>query len=98
MMQLPEAIPDDGLLDVTIFSKMSKMKVIANVKGLYDGSFKTLKEVSVYRGKEISIDSEHPIMLECDGELLGHSPATIQYHSFRFQVCLLKVKGPFPCF
>jgi YegS/Rv2252/BmrU family lipid kinase len=88
MMQLPAAIPDDGLLDVTIFRKMPKMKVIANVKKLYDGSFIALKEVSVYRGKEVSIDSEHPIMLECDGELLGHSPATIRIIplGFRF-VC-----------
>jgi len=33
MMQVPEAIPDDGLLDITIIRKMSKIKAIANVKG-----------------------------------------------------------------
>ena len=86
MMQLPNAIPDDGLLDVTIFSKMSKIKVIANVKRLYDGSFITLKEVDVFKGKEVTFDSEHPVWLECDGELLGHSPAgfSIIPSGFRF--------------
>jgi YegS/Rv2252/BmrU family lipid kinase len=86
MMQLPEAIPDDGLLDITIFRKMSKIKVIANVKRLYDGSFKTLEEVSLFKGKEVMFDSEAKIWLECDGEILGHSPAmfTIIPSGFRF--------------
>jgi diacylglycerol kinase (ATP) len=86
MMQGPDAIPDDGLLDITIFRKKSKIKVLANVKGLYDGSFKTLKEVSQYKGQEVKIDSEYPICLECDGEMLGHTPATftIIASGFRF--------------
>lgn len=86
MMQAPEAIPDDGLLDVTIFRKLSKIKVIANVKRLYDGSFKSLKEVSLYKSTHVSIDSEKPISLECDGEILGHTPAefTIIPSGFRF--------------
>ena len=75
MMQVPDAIPDDGFLDVTIFRKISKIKVLANVKRLYNGSFRTLKEVSIYRGKEIEIASEKPLFLECDGESLGHTPA-----------------------
>lgn len=85
-MQVPEAIPNDGLLDVTIFRKMSKLKVIANVKRLYDGSFKTLKEVGLFKGTEITIDSEYPTPLECDGEVLGHSPASFSIieSGFRF--------------
>jgi len=86
MMQLPEAIPDDGLLDITIFRKMSKIKVLANVKRLYDGSFKTLPEVSLFKGTEITIESERNVWLECDGEMLGHSPArfAILSSGFRF--------------
>jgi diacylglycerol kinase (ATP) len=86
MMQVPEAVPDDGLLDITVFRKMSKIKVIANVKRLYDGSFTDLQEVSLFRGKEIRFDSEAEIWLECDGEILGHSPAvfTIIPLGFRF--------------
>jgi YegS/Rv2252/BmrU family lipid kinase len=86
MMQVPDAIPDDGMLDITIFRKMHKLKVIANVKRLYDGSFKSLPEVSQFRCKTVEFDSEYPVMLECDGELLGHSPAqfTIIPQGFRF--------------
>jgi len=86
MMQVPDAIPDDGLFDLTVFRKMSKFKVLFHVKDLYDGSFKTMKEVSIFRGKDLVFHSDHPISLECDGELLGHSPFTFSIieRGFRF--------------
>jgi diacylglycerol kinase (ATP) len=86
MMQLPEAIPDDGLLDITIFREMPKIKVIANVKRLYNGSFKNLQEVTLLKGTKVMFDSDQRTMLECDGEMLGHSPAifTIIPLGFRF--------------
>ncbi|MDO9575512.1 MAG: diacylglycerol kinase family lipid kinase [bacterium] len=74
MMQVPEAIPDDGLLDVTVIKKIGKLEVIKNVKNLYDGSFVRHPMVQTFRGKTISIESEPEIYLEVDGESLGHSP------------------------
>lgn len=80
MMQLPNAIADDGLFDVTIIRKMSKMKVIRNIKNLYDGSFVKMKEVEQFRGDEFEIDSkpEHRLFLETDGESLGNSPLSFE--------------------
>lgn len=76
MMQLPNAIPDDGQFDVTVIRQTSKLKVIRNIKNLYDGSFIKLPEVDTFRGKQISITSNprHAIFLETDGESLGVSP------------------------
>lgn len=76
MMQVPKAIPDDGLLDLTVIRAISKMKVIKHVSKLYDGSFIKLNFVELYRGKECSIISKPAGMafLEADGESLGHSP------------------------
>jgi YegS/Rv2252/BmrU family lipid kinase len=76
MMQLPHAIADDDLLDATLIRKVSKIKVIANIKNLYSGSFTRLKEVSLYKGTSITVDAELPLTLECDGELMGQSPAS----------------------
>ena len=76
MMQLPNAIPDDGLFDVTLIEKTTKMRVIRNIKNLYDGSFIKMKEVKTFTGKKFSIIA-HPadkLFLETDGESLGHSP------------------------
>ncbi|MBU1369254.1 MAG: diacylglycerol kinase family lipid kinase [Bacteroidetes bacterium] len=76
MMQLPNAVPDDGFLDMTVIRKTSKFTVIKNIKNLYDGSFINLPEVSTFAGKQITITSlpPHSIDLETDGESLGNSP------------------------
>ncbi len=76
MMQLPNAIPDNGLFDITLIRKTSKFKVISNIKNLYDGSFVKIPEVTTYTGKQIEIISNpvQTLFLETDGESLGHSP------------------------
>jgi len=76
MMQLPFAIPDDGLFDVTVIRKTSKYRIIKNIKNLYDGSFINMHEVETFRGKNFTIRATppHKLFLETDGESLGHSP------------------------
>lgn len=76
MMQLPNAIPDDGLLDVTIIKGVSKLNIFKHVTKLYDGSLVKLKFVLTFRGKECRIISRPrgSAYLEADGESLGHSP------------------------
>lgn len=76
MMQLPFAISDDGLFDVTIIKKTTKFTVIKNIKNLYDGSFVNMDEVETYTGKKFIIKATPPktLFLETDGESLGHSP------------------------
>ena len=77
MMTMPKAIPDDGLLDVTVIKKVSIFKFAANVKNLYDGSFiNKINEVKTYRGKKIHIVSipPHSLKVETEGENLNNSP------------------------
>ncbi len=74
MMQLPDAIPDDGILNVTLIKKLGKFSVLKEVKNLYDGSFIHHPKVATYTAKRIRIDSDPAIQLEVDGESLGHSP------------------------
>jgi diacylglycerol kinase (ATP) len=80
MMQLPFAIPDDGLLDVTIFKKVTKMTVIRHIKKLYSGKFTHLYFVQTHQGKKVSIVSttQDQPFLETDGESLGQAPFSFQ--------------------
>lgn len=80
MMQLPDAIPDDGLFDITIIRKTTKYRIVTNIKNLYDGSFVKMPEVVQFRGEKIMIASRpaHKLYLETDGESLGHSPLVFQ--------------------
>ncbi len=78
MMQLPYAIPDDGLLDMTLIKKLGKFTVLKEVKNLYNGTFIKHPKVQTYRGKTIRIESKPDIYLEVDGESLGHSPFSFE--------------------
>lgn len=74
MKQLPNAIPDDGLLDMTLIKKLGKFTVLKEVKNLYDGSFIKHPKVQTFQSKSFKIASNPSINLEVDGESLGHSP------------------------
>jgi YegS/Rv2252/BmrU family lipid kinase len=74
MQQTPNAIPDDGLLDVTLIKHMSKLRIIASIRRLYNGTIGQHNRVETFVGKNIYVESKIPILLEADGESLGHSP------------------------
>ncbi len=74
MIQLPKAIANDGLFDLTVIKKLSKPDVILSLKRLYNGTISEHPKVETYTGKSIKIDSDTKIHLETDGESLGHTP------------------------
>ena len=74
MMQLPNAVADDGLLDITLIKKIGRFTVIKQIKNLYDGSFIEHPKVETLRATHVQIESNPKINLEVDGESLGHSP------------------------
>ena len=74
MMQAPDAIPDDGLFDVTIITRVSRLEVVKNVKKLYDGSYVKMPQVKTFRGATVEIEANPDMFLETDGESLGHTP------------------------
>jgi YegS/Rv2252/BmrU family lipid kinase len=76
MMQNPDAVPDDGLFDLMLVDRIAKTKLIRKIKKLYDGSIKDLKEVQSYRLGSMQVESDYKLMLEVDGENLGHAPFT----------------------
>ncbi len=76
MKQAPNAVPDDGLFDLTLIKDMSKWSVIANVNRLYNGTIGRHKQVEEHQGRHITIDPKTPVLMEADGESLGQSPFT----------------------
>ena len=77
MMMMPNAVPDDGLFDITVVKKVGMLKFATNIGNVYDGTFvDKLKEVSLFRGKKIHITSipAHQLLLETEGETLTNSP------------------------
>jgi YegS/Rv2252/BmrU family lipid kinase len=75
MRQTPDALPDDGLLDITVIKNMSKLEIIRNLGLLYDGRILSHPKVDGYRSNNLKVESDLDLYLEADGESLGHTPA-----------------------
>jgi YegS/Rv2252/BmrU family lipid kinase len=74
MIPTPNAVPDDGLFDLTVIRKLSKVNIILSMKRLYNGTIDKHPKVDSYTGRSIRIESKDTIRLETDGETLGHTP------------------------
>ena len=72
MMQAPNAIIDDGQFDVVLYSNMTKLKMILNVKNLYNGKIHTVKGIEAYRTDSLTIEViETPnCFAQMDGEII----------------------------
>lgn len=76
MMQVPNAVADDGLYDLTLIHHIRRFDVIRNIHRLYNGTILEHPRISSFQGRSIRIASEPPVLLEVDGESLGVSPFT----------------------
>jgi YegS/Rv2252/BmrU family lipid kinase len=75
MRQTPGALPDDGLLDVTVINGIGKFEIIRNLKILYDGTILSHPKIDGYKCKNLKVTSDSIMYAEADGESLGHTPA-----------------------
>jgi YegS/Rv2252/BmrU family lipid kinase len=74
MRQTPFAVPDDGILDVTIIKGMGKIEIILNLKILYNGKILNHPKVEGHKCKNVIVRSDSVLYAEADGESLGHTP------------------------
>ena len=71
MHQCPDAIHNDGLLDVVVIEKVTIPKVLFNINNLFKGlHVKKLKEVTITRTDYLEINTMPFILGEVEGEML----------------------------
>ena len=76
-MMAPDAVIDDGLLDVTILETLPRWRLLKLFPTIYSGRHVEYKEVSTRKAAFISIHSPETMLLGPDGEFRGRSPAEI---------------------
>ena len=74
---LPNAIPNDGLLDVTLACKITKRKLIVSLPKLFGGKVDKIKYFDFYQVQDLKLDISSPICIEADGEYLGVCPMQV---------------------
>jgi diacylglycerol kinase (ATP) len=76
MMMCPDAVLDDGLLDLTIVHPVSRFQLVKIFPKVYSGRHVAHPRVEVRRGVQVRIDSPG-VLGYADGEPLGGLPMTI---------------------
>jgi diacylglycerol kinase (ATP) len=77
----PDAVIDDGELDVIVISAAGRMGLIRSLPKVYDGAHIELPEVIVLRGTRVTLSGRYertgaPVPVGADGEPLGELPGT----------------------
>jgi diacylglycerol kinase (ATP) len=80
MRVAPDAVVDDGLLDVCVIGKISRLEVLRLVPKLYSGGHRGHPAVSFFRCRQVQAESGLPVHCQADGELVGDLPATFKIH------------------
>jgi len=74
MMIVPEAEPDDGLLDVLLIGDLSKRDLLLTLPKTYRGRHLPHPKAELLRGKVVEVDAAEPLPVELDGEQPGTTP------------------------
>ena len=76
MLQTPEAVLDDGLLDMTLIPDLPLSRIAVEVHKLFTGRFLTVPELVVSKSRCIEVIPSSPSgdLVEVDGEVVGRAP------------------------
>lgn len=67
----PQAVIDDGLLDVCIIQSVGRMKFLLNIPRAIKGTHACLKEVKMFKAKKIILRSDKDLFMHLDGEVIS---------------------------
>jgi diacylglycerol kinase (ATP) len=86
MKVTPRALPDDGLLDICLLSKMNKLKLLCWVPTIFFGQHLRLKQVEYFQAQQLRIETGRELEIYADGDYACRTPAEISVLSRALQV------------
>ena len=77
-LMAPYAQYDDGLLDVTVLTKLSLFKLLRSFPKILDGTHINMQEIHVFKARKIKVTSQTLKIATPDGDLLGTTPLEVE--------------------
>lgn len=74
MQQLPDAVADDGMLDLSLIKPVHFWHIMFRFHYLFNGGIYRIGHILQQRGQKIRIESSPEVTVEVDGEPLGETP------------------------
>ena len=90
IQQLPRAVANDGLLDLTIIRPVHWWHVVFRARRLFNGEIYSIGHVEHAQGMVVKITSAPNIPIETDGELQGGTPVTISVEPQAIRIVVTK--------
>jgi YegS/Rv2252/BmrU family lipid kinase len=79
MYAAPNALLDDGLLEVMVVEAMSRRRFLAELlPKVFKGTHVDLATVHVFRAKEVEISADRPFTMYADGDPIGDLPVRVR--------------------
>ncbi len=78
MFLAPDAVLDDGQLDVVSVGEVGKLRYLANLPKVFKGAHLGHEEVTVRRAAEVRIAADRALAVYADGDHIADLPATIR--------------------
>ncbi|HEY5142386.1 MAG TPA: diacylglycerol kinase family protein [Solirubrobacteraceae bacterium] len=78
MYVAPDARVDDGLLDVVLIRKTSRLRFLASFPRVFKGTHVREHNVTVLRGREVTVAASRPFDVYADGDPIAEVPVTIR--------------------
>jgi YegS/Rv2252/BmrU family lipid kinase len=77
-MQLaPDALLDDGQLEVVVIEGLSRLRYLAHLPKVFKGSHVRLPWVHVFRAAVVELSADRPFTLYADGDPIGELPVRV---------------------
>jgi diacylglycerol kinase (ATP) len=77
-LMAPSAKFNDGLLDVTLLNKLSRVKVMQCLPKIFKGTHIHMKEVETFQARHLKFETSIPKLLTPDGQLMGSTPIEVE--------------------
>jgi YegS/Rv2252/BmrU family lipid kinase len=79
MRAAPDALLDDGLLDVIVLESVSKIKFLTRIlPKVFIGTHVEEPNVKVFRAREVSVSADRPFTMYADGDPIGELPVRVR--------------------
>jgi diacylglycerol kinase (ATP) len=73
----PNAVVDDGLLDLVVIGDVDKFEMLMNLGRVFTGAHLEHAKVQVHRTAALTLESKGEARVQADGEVIGRLPARV---------------------
>jgi YegS/Rv2252/BmrU family lipid kinase len=84
----PDAIFDDGLLDLCIVHQTTRVQLLKTLPKAYVGAHVKSSFVEMGRGREFHFEAEQPMAVYADGEPLTRTPVSFGIAEEKLKICV----------